>query len=257
MTPIQARFSILGPLLLMAGVAGNALFLQAEGTGARWRAPVESQAWPQAAAGTGGATIDTTSGAGGGARLVRIVDQAPVPGLSSPSAGSGSGAGASNAAPTAAASGEDPTKSNPVATIQRELIERGYEPGPIDGVVGLMTRAAVMAYEFDEGLAITAEPGQALLKHLVFGGTSMRGDGNPRSASENARRVTRSVQELLVRLGYAGGPATGEQDAATRSAIRAFERDHGMAPTGRISGRLVSQISRAGNVRMTIVAEWN
>lgn len=39
-----------------------------------------------------------------------------------------------------------------VADTQRRLTELGYEPGPIDGIAGRLTRAAVIAFQLDHGL---------------------------------------------------------------------------------------------------------
>ena len=42
--------------------------------------------------------------------------------------------------------------------VQRELQIRGYETGARDGVAGVMTRGAIMAYEHDHGLAADGAP---------------------------------------------------------------------------------------------------
>ena len=50
--------------------------------------------------------------------------------------------------------------------LQRELARRGYADqlgAPKNGL-----RLAVLAYEFDNGLALTGEPAEALLKRLLF-----------------------------------------------------------------------------------------
>src|SRR5690606_14381969 len=59
--------------------------------------------------------------------------------------------------------------SDVVRAVQRELIDRGYEAGPVDGVAHAVTRAAVMAYEHDHGLPLTGQPSEDLLKKILFG----------------------------------------------------------------------------------------
>lgn len=53
-----------------------------------------------------------------------------------------------------------------VAPIQAELTTLGYEPGPIDGVLGATTRRAIERFQGDQGLPVTGEASQALLEAL-------------------------------------------------------------------------------------------
>lgn len=131
--------------------------------------------------------------------------------------------------------------------IQRELNARGYDAGPPDGVVGQVTRAAILAYEFDYGLPLTASPSPELLSGIILG-TS---DPSPapaapgaRSVSPEARAVIRSVQSQLQAQGYAAGPVTGLPNDQLTRAIAAFEIDQKLKETGRISGPLMSRLVR-------------
>jgi peptidoglycan hydrolase-like protein with peptidoglycan-binding domain len=49
--------------------------------------------------------------------------------------------------------------SESVATIQRDLTRLGYDPGPIDGLMGPRTRAAIARFENDQGPEIADNPG--------------------------------------------------------------------------------------------------
>jgi peptidoglycan hydrolase-like protein with peptidoglycan-binding domain len=44
--------------------------------------------------------------------------------------------------------------SKPVADIQRDLKRLGYDPGPVDGVLGPRTKAAIARFEDDQGRPI-------------------------------------------------------------------------------------------------------
>jgi peptidoglycan hydrolase-like protein with peptidoglycan-binding domain len=135
-----------------------------------------------------------------------------------------------------------------VRSVQAELTRRGYEPGAADGVPGLMTRAAVMAYEHDQGLPLTAEPSPEVLAHLRHG-TSAPGaaiglqPGAPQPAS-HAEQVIRSVQLALGQLGYLAAAPDGFVSEQTIRAIREFEMDSGLVPTGRISGPLIARLTK-------------
>ncbi len=56
--------------------------------------------------------------------------------------------------------------SDLVADIQQSLITLGYDPGPIDGVMGPRTVAAIKEYQNNYGLLITGQPSQPLLDHM-------------------------------------------------------------------------------------------
>ncbi|MDX2201514.1 MAG: peptidoglycan-binding domain-containing protein [Hyphomicrobiaceae bacterium] len=133
-------------------------------------------------------------------------------------------------------------KPDTIRAIQRELQARGYGPLSIDGVPGLATRAAIMAFEADEGLPLTAIANEALFKVILLGAAD---PAAIRSAEPSARAqdVIRAAQGWLHALGYQPGPANGLMSEATRNAIRAFEISAGLPAKGRISADLVKRLA--------------
>jgi len=129
--------------------------------------------------------------------------------------------------------------------IQRELKAKGYETGAVDGVPGLVTRGAIMAYESDAGLPLTGEPREALLQHIVLGPVQARSsDKNDRVApGPEAEEVIRAVQRAFRQLGYMTTLPDGRLNDATRRAIRKFELDRKLNETGRISGELLAKLA--------------
>jgi hypothetical protein len=61
-----------------------------------------------------------------------------------------------------------------IREIQTALAARGYAPGPADGHAGPTTRAAILAFERDQGVLGTAVPSDALL-------AALRAPSQPRS----------------------------------------------------------------------------
>lgn len=59
-----------------------------------------------------------------------------------------------------------PRVSQLVADTQYSLTNLGYDPGPVDGLMGPGTRAAVRAYQRDAGLLVTGRISKQLLKHI-------------------------------------------------------------------------------------------
>lgn len=155
--------------------------------------------------------------------------------------------------PTEAAEPADPTGAAPngteidvdvVRTVQRELAHRGYEPGPADGLVHAVTRAAVMAYEHDHGLPLTGLPSEHLLKMILFGVPADAARDGGREPLPQAREVIRNVQDSLVSLGYPV-KVDGRMGKETAHYIRAFESQHGLTPSGRVSGALLLKLHEA------------
>jgi peptidoglycan hydrolase-like protein with peptidoglycan-binding domain len=140
---------------------------------------------------------------------------------------------------------ETADSSDLTKAIQRELKAKGYETGAVDGVTGLVTRGAIMAYESDAGLPLTAEPRQPLLQHIILGSAQIQ------AASEDSRTppgpeaevVIRAVQRAFRQLGYVSTLPDGRLNDATRRAIRKFERDRKLGETGRISGELLAKLA--------------
>ncbi len=138
--------------------------------------------------------------------------------------------------------------------IQRELRAKGYEAGTVDGVAGLVTRAAIMAYEADRGFSLTGEPDEALLERLVLGaeGKAPPAGAAPGATGPEAERVIRAVQRGLASIGLRPGAIDGRLSAETVKAIRAFEVAQKLPESGRISGSLVARLARvAGQGTLT------
>ncbi|MEN0652749.1 MULTISPECIES: peptidoglycan-binding protein [Hyphobacterium] len=67
--------------------------------------------------------------------------------------------------------------------------------------------------------------------------------GQPQSTTP---AMVRQAQQLLSALGYQPGPADGVAGAQTVNAVRDFERDAGITPTGQIDAVLIGRLERAG-----------
>ncbi len=148
-------------------------------------------------------------------------------------------------APVAATPGV--TQAEIIRGVQRELSARGYAAGQPDGIAGLVTRAAIMAYEHDYGLALTGEASEELLNRIVLGSSAdadtMRA-GPDVILSAEAKAVVRMVTQNLSGLGYKPGNDATSLTAETRRAILAFEAAQNLPETGRISAPLVSRLMK-------------
>lgn len=130
-----------------------------------------------------------------------------------------------------------------VKAVQRELARRGYSVGADDGRVRIITREAIIAYEFDRGLALTGEASEALLKDMLFAPVTPRGQRtvDAKRFEANSRMISR-VQEVLSSLGFGPATVTGQMDEATRAALRQFQAHRKLAATGGLSERVLLEI---------------
>lgn len=140
------------------------------------------------------------------------------------------------------------TQTTITRSVQEELAARGYYSGERDGIAGLVTRAAVMDFEYLNGMPVTGEPSPAVLKMLATAAAReevLKVDVQRFDAGKvgpEAEAVIRTVQHSLERLGYAPGIADGRIGEATAAAIRQFERDSALTPSGRITAALVRRL---------------
>lgn len=106
-------------------------------------------------------------------------------------------------ASTQASKPSRPTPDATVLAIQRRLNELGYNAGTPDGLFGNKTRAAILAFQRDNGIAVDGNASQGLLQKAL-------GAGKP-THNRNTIQITREEQESLEAAcstdKYVNGPA--------------------------------------------------
>ncbi|HEV7368851.1 peptidoglycan-binding domain-containing protein [Arenibaculum sp.] len=137
-----------------------------------------------------------------------------------------------------------------IAALQRALRAAGYDPGPVDGAMGGKTRQAITNYQIDTGLRPTGEPSPSLFARLTGAEDTQAAAlaHRPAPSPDLARLpqgesdLVADVQHSLRQMGYGVGTVTGELDAETRAAIRAFERAQDWPVTGQLTRRLFTAL---------------
>lgn len=210
MTPLTARLTFVGFVLLALGITVNALLLQPTG------APRLEQ--PAAASGSTGQTRTI-------ADLAAAALRTPAP--SKEDRADGGESEASGATPTA-----NPAPPRVPDAILRELGRKGYSANGIAQQKRL--NAMVLAYEFDSGLPLSGEPDAAILKRLLFDlNRAPRGAFADRAEAD--RNLVLYIQKRLLELGFFSGSLSGRMDAWTQAGIAAFERFRRLPVTERFS----------------------
>jgi peptidoglycan hydrolase-like protein with peptidoglycan-binding domain len=133
-----------------------------------------------------------------------------------------------------------------VAAAQRELRRIGYYQGPIDGIPGPQTEAAILRFERSTGLATTGAIGPELVRAVS---TPERGepshDASAAAAPLSTDRVA-AIQHALSLAAYGPLPADGIVGPQTREAIRRFQAHHGLPVTGELTDSLVVELRAVG-----------
>jgi hypothetical protein len=125
---------------------------------------------------------------------------------------------------------------NMVSRAQEELRELGYNPGPIDGIMGARTRQALRRYQRDYNLAETGRLNAATRQQLL-------GDERA-SLPENWRETPPTMGRLMTEgeiqvaeqnlrdFGFDPGPVDGVFTAQTEAALRAVQERRGIPVSG-------------------------
>lgn len=232
MTPRQARIALGSFILLAAGVAFNAVYLQGEAIANR-RVAVEAMG-PRPKVDPVRRTETPQPGRNGLRATAPATDPTKRTALLKPDSAK------VDAVPEVP---QDEAGADTIRAIQRELKQRGYGPPVSDGIMRPITRAAIMAYEQETRLPLTGEASEALLKRLLLGApatSDASGAGEVRSP--HAEAVIKQVQRQLTAHGYRPGPIDGRLTAETVAAIRVFETDQGLVPRGRISAEIMTRL---------------
>jgi peptidoglycan hydrolase-like protein with peptidoglycan-binding domain len=136
----------------------------------------------------------------------------------------------SSSASTTTSAARTTTAADPaVVDLQRLMTRLGYYDGPIDGVYGSATTAAVTAMQ--EALGVTADG--------VYGpatAAALKGKG---------KEVVVEIQTELATYGYYTGPIDGDYGPATKAAVQDLQKDLGVTADGLVGSETVAAFNKA------------
>ncbi|HKE52615.1 MAG TPA: peptidoglycan-binding domain-containing protein [Actinomycetes bacterium] len=130
--------------------------------------------------------------------------------------------------------------SDYTAALQKDLRTAGYYDGEIDGSYGPETVAAVEQLQKDNNLTVTGFVDQATDAALD---TAVLAEGGEAAAEELAH--TAAVQSTLKLAGYWPGAVDGKWTPELTEALKAFQDDLGVKPTGEVDAATLSALEKA------------
>ena len=126
------------------------------------------------------------------------------------------------------------------AALQQSLLDAGYYEGDVDGVYGPTTVAAIEALQAAHGLPTTGTVDKATAAALE-GDLAAKGG----AAAEQAVASTAAVQQTLKLAGFWDGPVDGEWTPALTEALKSFQTELGVKPTGTVDAATVTAVKKA------------
>lgn len=120
-----------------------------------------------------------------------------------------------------------------VRALQRRLRAAGHRPGPVDGLYGPLTEAAVERLQRDSGLSVDGIAGPQTRRVLNAEAPPLApgaGYGQPGGSPQVI-----DVQRRLRALGQRPGPVDGRYGPRTQAAVERFQRTAGQPPSGELS----------------------
>ena len=129
-------------------------------------------------------------------------------------------------------------RGSKVSQLQQQLRRQGFNPGPVDGIFGPRTQAAVKALQRARGIGVDGIVGPQPRGALTGA------DAAPRVGARGFD--VRELQSLLHKLGFNPGQVDGIFGPQTTGALRDFQRSRGITPTGNAGGRTWGALDNAG-----------
>jgi hypothetical protein len=138
-----------------------------------------------------------------------------------------------------------------VAALQVGLRARGFDPGPVDGVRGPLTRAALLSFQRRSGLVADGKVGPATRRALGVRGRPLLGQ---RELAIGAVGWDVAVLEFRLRRDGLPRPSVdGRFTARTARALRHYQRRRGLAADGIAGVRTYQALARRGPVLTHVV----
>jgi peptidoglycan hydrolase-like protein with peptidoglycan-binding domain len=125
-------------------------------------------------------------------------------------------------------------------TLQTSLSQAGYYKGEVDGVYGPTTVEAVKSLQQAHGIPVTGTVDKATEEALS--GDLQKVGG---AAAQDAVASTAALQQTLALAGFWDGPVDGAWTPELTVALKDFQKELGVKPTGAVDAATISAFEAA------------
>ena len=130
-----------------------------------------------------------------------------------------------------------------VRELQVALQETGHNPGPIDGVFGAQTEAAVKAFQEDRGIGVDGVVGLITWRNI----DEFAEFDEPVLHEGSTGLPVRRAQSRLTAAGFDTGGVDGQFGSQTEAGVRVFQQAQGLAVDGIVGPQTWRQIDSLGD----------
>jgi peptidoglycan hydrolase-like protein with peptidoglycan-binding domain len=119
-----------------------------------------------------------------------------------------------------------------VVELQKKLADVGFDPGPIDGIFGECTEAAVLSFQYSEDLLTDGIVGPRTLAALKIATEEETPEELPLLQVGSTGPMVEDLQEKLAALGFDPGPIDGIFGEGTENAVMDFQDNQNLIADG-------------------------
>jgi peptidoglycan hydrolase-like protein with peptidoglycan-binding domain/DNA invertase Pin-like site-specific DNA recombinase len=138
-----------------------------------------------------------------------------------------------------------PTGATQVRVVQRTLSRQGWEPGPVDGLYGPRTKAAVTRFQVAARVGVDGIVGPQTRRALTHAQKESLRRGAGFAQPEGSPRV-RALQVRLHKRGLRPGPVDGLFGPRTQAAVQRLQRHNGVPASGVVTVRTARLLAHPG-----------
>src|SRR3954453_14524240 len=135
-----------------------------------------------------------------------------------------------------------PEGATSVRVVQRTLRRLGWQPGPVDGLYGPRTKAAVTRFQAAARIGVDGVVGPQTRHALKHARTEPLRRGAGFAQPEGSPRV-RSLQTKLHKHGLRPGPVDGLFGPRTEAAVDRLQRHNDVPATGAVNARTLRALA--------------
>lgn len=138
-----------------------------------------------------------------------------------------------------------------IRQVQQTLQSRGFRTGPIDGVMGPATQAALKRFQQSQNLETTGQLNRQTL--VALGVQPDTTSGVDRHVNVYGAGTIRKVQQTLTNRGFRAGPVDGVMGPDAQAALRDFQKSENLEPTGMLNPQTLAALGMPAEPTVSLV----